>query len=233
MENNNTDTGFATKAVHSGMVEIEGAASTPIFLSSTYRLTDEKYKGWAEGLHQSVVYSRLSSINSEVVSAKLAALEGAEDAEVFSSGMAAISTTLLTLLSKGDHIIATPDCYGGTYALLTDILPRMGIEVTMADIRDPISYQQAIQENTKVLYVETMTNPTLKVCDLSAMAELAKENNLISVVDNTFVSPWSCNPTKMGFDIVIHSGTKYLGGHSDLTAGFVAGKKTLVAEIFH
>ena len=109
----------------------------------------------------------------------------------------------------------------------------MGIEVTMADIRDPSSYEQAIQENTKVLYVETMTNPTLKVCDLSAMAELAKENNLISVVDNTFVSPWSCNPIEMGFDIVIHSGTKYLGGHSDLTAGFVAGKKTLVAEIFH
>ena len=233
MENNNPDTEFATKAVHSGMLEIEGAASTPIFLSSTYRLTDEKYKGWAEGLHHSVVYSRISSINSEVVSAKLAALEGAEDAEVFSSGMAAISTTLLTLLSKGDHIIATPDCYGGTYALLTDILPRMGIEVTMADIRDPSSYEQAIQENTKVLYVETMTNPTLKVCDLSAMAELAKENNLISVVDNTFVSPWSCNPIEMGFDIVIHSGTKYLGGHSDLTAGFVAGKKTLVAEIFH
>jgi len=233
MVDNNTDKQFATKAIHSGMVEIEGAASTPIFLSSTYRLTDEKYKGWAEGLHHSVVYSRISSINSEVVSAKLAALEGAEDAEVFSSGMAAISTTLLTLLSKGDHIVATPDCYGGTYALLTDILPRMGIEVTMADIRDPSSYEQAIQENTKVLYVETMTNPTLKVCDLSAMANIAKENGLISVVDNTFVSPWSCNPIEMGFDIVLHSGTKYLGGHSDLTAGFVAGKKQLVAEIFH
>ena len=224
---------FATKAVHSGMIEIEGSATTPIFRTSTYRLTDEKYQGWAEGLHHTVVYSRISSINSEVVSAKLAALEGAEDAEVFSSGMAAISTTLMTLLSKGDHIIATPDCYGGTYGLLTEILPRLGIEVTMADVRDPESYQNAVQENTKALYVETMTNPTLKVCDLEAMAEVAKKNGLVSVVDNTFASPWSCRPIEMGFDIVLHSGTKYLGGHADLTAGFAAGKKDLIEQIFH
>jgi len=163
----------------------------------------------------------------------LAALEGAEDAEVFSSGMAAISTTLMTLLSKGDHIIATPDCYGGTYGLLTEILPRLGIEVTMADIRDPESYQNAVQKNTKVLYVETMTNPTLKVCDLEAMAEVAKKNGLVSVVDNTFASPWSCRPIEMGFDIVLHSGTKYLGGHADLTAGFAAGRKDLIEQIFH
>ena len=234
MEADDKDKEFSTKAVHSGMVEVEGSATTPIFLTSTYRLTEEKYKGWAAGLHHTgPVYSRISSVNSEVVSAKLASLEGAEDAEVFASGMAAISTTLMTLLSTGDHIVATPDCYGGTYALLTEILPRMGIEVTMADIRDPSSYEQAIQDNTKVLYAETMTNPTLKVCDLNAIAEIANKNGLVSVVDNTFASPWSCNPIKMGFDIVIHSGTKYLGGHADLTAGFVAGKKELIAEIFH
>ena len=145
------DRRFATKAVHSGMIDVEGSATTPIFRTSTYRLTDEKYKGWAEGLHHTVVYSRISSINSEVVSAKLAALEGTEDAEVFSSGMAAISTTLMSFLSKGDHVVATPDCYGGTYGLLTEILPRMGIEVTMADVRDPSSYEAAIQENTKIL----------------------------------------------------------------------------------
>ena len=234
MDASDKDKEFSTKAVHSGMVEVEGSATTPIFLTSTYRLTDEKYQGWADGLHHTgPVYSRISSVNSEVVSAKLASLEGAEDAEVFSSGMAAISTTLMTLLSTGDHIVATPDCYGGTYALLTEILPRMGIEVTMADIRDPSSYEQAIQDNTKVLYAETMTNPTLKVCDLGAISEIASKNGLVSVVDNTFASPWSCNPIKMGFDIVIHSGTKYLGGHADLTAGFVAGKKQLIAEIFH
>ena len=146
--------------------------------------------------------------------------------------MAAISTTLLGVLSSGDHIIASPDVYGGTYGLLTEDLPRFGIEVTMADIRDPSSYEAAIKDNTKMIYVETLTNPVLKVCDLDAMADIAKRYNLISVVDNTFASPWGCNPIKHGFDLVIHSGTKYLGGHSDLIAGFVVGKRELIANIF-
>ena len=232
MQGDDTDKGFATKAVHSGMQDVEGSAATPIFLTSTYKLTDERYKGWADGAQHTLIYSRISSLNSEVVSAKIAALEGAEDAEVFSSGMAAISTTLFTLLSSGDHIVASADCYGGTYGLLTEIMPRMGIEVTMADMTDPSSYEEAIQENTKVLYVETMTNPVLKVCDLEAMAEVAERHGAVSVVDNTFASPWGCNPIKMGFDIVLHSGTKYLGGHADLIAGLVAGKKELIADIF-
>jgi cystathionine beta-lyase/cystathionine gamma-synthase len=139
-------------------------------------------------------------------------MEGAEDGETFASGMAAISTTLLGLLSSGDHVIASADVYGGTYGLLTEDLPRFGIEVTMADMRDPSSYEAAIQENTKMIYVETLSNPVLKVCDLDAMAVIAQKNNLISVVDNTFASPWGCNPVKSGFDLVIHSGTKYLGG---------------------
>jgi cystathionine beta-lyase/cystathionine gamma-synthase len=108
----------------------------------------------------------------------------------------------------------------------------MGVEVTMADLRDPSSYEEAIQDNTKVLYVETMTNPVLKVCDLEAMSEIAERNGIISIVDNTFASPWGCNPVSMGFDIVLHSGTKYLGGHADLIAGLVAGKKELIADIF-
>ncbi|GIS92313.1 MAG: hypothetical protein CM1200mP21_06080 [Candidatus Poseidoniales archaeon] len=102
----------------------------------------------------------------------------------------------------------------------------------MADIRDPSSYEAAIQENTKILYVETLTNPVLKVCDLEAMAAIAKKHELIAVVDNTFATPWGCNPVDLGFDLVIHSGTKYLGGHSDLIAGVVVGRKDLVAEIF-
>ena len=163
---------------------------------------------------------------------KVAQLEGAEDGEVFASGMAAISTTLMCLLSEGDHMIASPDCYGGAYGLMTEDLPRFGIEVSMADMRDPSSYEAAIQENTKILYVETITNPVIKVCDLEAMANLAKKHNLISIVDNTFATPWACNPIDLGFDLVIHSGTKYLGGHSDLIAGIVVGRKDLVSEIF-
>ena len=232
MTDNAEDKKFATKAIHSGTNPIGGGVNTPVFLSSTYHLTDERYAGWAAGAQHTMLYSRLSSVNSEAVASKLIALEQAEDGEVFASGMAAISTTLLGLLSSGDHIIASPDVYGGTYGLLTEDLPRFGIEVTMADIRDPSSYEAAIKENTKIIYVETLTNPVLKVCDLDAMADIANRHNLISVVDNTFASPWGCRPIKHGFDLVIHSGTKYLGGHSDLIAGFVAGKKELIAQIF-
>ncbi|MFL2493938.1 MAG: trans-sulfuration enzyme family protein [Candidatus Thalassarchaeum sp.] len=232
MNEKHSDREFATRAVWSGTQNIEGAAVTPIFNTATYQLTDERYAGWAAGAQHTALYSRLSSINSEGVAMKLARLEGAEDGETFASGMAAISTTLMSLLSNGDHMIASADCYGGAYGLMTEDLPRFGIEVTMADMRDPSSYEAAIQENTKILYVETITNPVIKVCDLEAMAALAKKHNLISVVDNTFATPWACNPIDLGFDLVIHSGTKYLGGHSDLIAGLVVGRKDLVAEIF-
>jgi len=232
MNEKHSDKEFATRAVWSGTQNVEGAAVTPIFLSSTYQLTDEAYAGWAAGAQHTALYSRLSSINSEGVAMKLAQLEGAEDGETFASGMAAISTTLMGLLSSGDHMVASADCYGGTYGLMTEDLPRFGIEVTMADMRDPSSYEAAIQENTKILYVETITNPVIKVCDLEAMAAIAKKHGLIAIVDNTFASPYACNPIDYGFDLVIHSGTKYLGGHSDLIAGLVAGRKDLVAEIF-
>ena len=232
MNEKHSDKEFATRAVWSGTQNVEGAAVTPIFLSSTYQLTDEAYAGWAAGAQHTALYSRLSSINSEGVAMKLAQLEGAEDGETFASGMAAISTTLMGLLSSGDHMVASADCYGGTYGLMTEDLPRFGIEVTMADMRDPSSYEAAIQKNTKILYVETITNPVIKVCDLEAMAAIAKKHGLIAIVDNTFASPYACNPIDYGFDLVIHSGTKYLGGHSDLIAGLVVGRKDLVAEIF-
>ena len=161
MNEKHSDKEFATRAVWSGTQNIEGAAVTPIFNTATYQLTDERYAGWAAGAQHTALYSRLSSINSEGIVMKLAQLEGAEDGEAFASGMAAISTTLMSLLSKGDHMIASPDCYGGAYGLMTEDLPRFGIEVSMADMRDPASYEAAIQENTKVLYVETITNLSL------------------------------------------------------------------------
>ena len=115
---------------------------------------------------------------------------------------------------------------------MTSYFPRFGIDVTMADIRDPSSFEAAINENTKLLYVETITNPVLKVCDLDAMASLAKKHGLISVVDNTFATPWACRPISMGFDLVIHSGTKFLNGHTDLTAGIVVGRADLIKGVF-
>ncbi len=223
---------FASKAVHSGTQHIEGAVNTPIFQSSTYQLTDERYQGWANGAQHTLLYARLSSVNSEAVVQKLCALEGAEDGELFASGMAAISTTLMGLLSHGDHIVASSDVYGGTYGLMTEELPRFGISTTMADMQDPSSYESAIQENTKMLYIETITNPVIKICDIEAMADIAKRHNLLLVIDNTFASPWACRPISMGADLVIHSTTKYLGGHSDIIGGAIVGRADLIAQLF-
>ena len=225
-------TGFGSKAVHSGTNHIGDAVNTPIFQSSTYKLTDDRYAGWAAGAQHTLLYARLSSVNSDAVAQKLCAMEGGEDAETFASGMGAISTTLISLLSNGDHIVASTDVYGGTYGLLTAELPRFGISTTMADMRDPASYEAAIQENTKILYIETLTNPVLKVCDIPAIVEVEKRHNLLCIVDNTFASPWACNPLAMGADLVIHSTTKYLGGHSDIVGGAVVGSKQLIAQIF-
>ena len=232
MDDKFSERAFSTKVVWSGTNNLEGSTVTPIFTTSTYRLTDDRYRDWADGGQHSLIYSRWSSVNSEAVSSKVAALEGAEDGEAFASGMAAISSTLLSLLSKDDHMVTSADIYGGTYGLLTSEFPRFGIEVTMADIRDPDSFEAAINENTKVLYVETITNPVLKVCDLEAMASIAKKHGLISVVDNTFATPWACRPISMGFDVVIHSGTKFLNGHTDLTAGIVVGRADIIKRVF-
>ena len=223
---------FASKAVHSGTQHIEGAVNTPIFQSSTYKLTDERYAGWAAGAQHTLLYARLSSVNSEACVEKICALEGAEDGELFASGMAAISTTLMGLLSQGDHIVASADVYGGTYGLMTEELPRFGISTTMADMQDPSSYEAAIQDNTKILYIETITNPVIKICDIEAMAEIAKRHDLLLIIDNTFASPWGCQPISMGADLVIHSTTKYLGGHSDIIGGAVVGRADLISQMF-
>ena len=232
MADKNKPSRFATDAVHSGTQHIGDAVNTPIFQSSTYKLTDERYAGWAAGAQHTLLYARLSSVNSDAVAQKLAALEGGEDAETFSSGMAAISTTLMAMLNQGDHIVASADIYGGTYGLLTEEFPRFGISTTMADMRDPASYEAAIQPNTKILYIETLTNPVLKICDIEAMAKVAKRHKLLLIIDNTFASPWGCKPLTLGVDLVIHSTTKYLGGHSDILGGAVVGSKEHIAKIF-
>jgi len=232
MADDESDKRFATRSVHAGTKHIEGAVNTPIFQSSTYYLTDERYAGWANGAQHTLIYSRLSSVNSEACVEKICAMEGAEDGELFASGMAAISTVMMGLLSNGDHVVASADVYGGTYGLMTEELPRFGIHVSMADMQDPASYEAAIQDNTKMLYIETLSNPVLKVCDIEAMAAIARKHNLLLVIDNTFTSPWGCQPIAMGCDLVIHSTTKYLGGHSDIVGGAVVGRKDLIATLF-
>ncbi|MGQ9538244.1 MAG: trans-sulfuration enzyme family protein [Candidatus Bathycorpusculaceae bacterium] len=155
----------------------------------------------------------------------------AEDAAAFSSGMAAITTTLLTLVSKGDHIIASRDLYGGTLTFLQEMLPRSGVEVSLVDAANVCEIKGAIKKNTRVFYAETPTNPTLKIVDLSRLAILAKKHGITTVVDSTLATPYNLTPIKFGVDIVVHSATKYLGGHNNVTAGIVCGSKEFIQKL--
>jgi methionine-gamma-lyase len=178
----------------------------------------EEMKRWAEGRSKVDVYTRYGNPTLRVAEEKLAALEGGEAALVTASGMAAISTTLLTLLSAGDELISTRQIYGGAYRLMRNYLPRLGIKVHFVD-GDLKGVEELVTPRTRVLYTETPTNPTLGVVDLRQAVRLARRFKLTSVVDNTFASPILQQPLKLGFDLTVHSATKYLGGHSDIIAG--------------
>jgi cystathionine beta-lyase/cystathionine gamma-synthase len=218
-----------TALIHAGErhPRIEGAVAMPVFQSSTFEFD-------GGGDYHDVRYIRLNNTpNHAVLHAKLAALESAEAALVTASGMAAISSTLLSLLSHGDHILAHRTLYGGTHDLLTKDLFRMGIEHTFVDADDPASWGKAIRPTTRAFYVETMTNPLLEVVDLPGVAAFCRERGLTSIVDNTCASPVNFRPVTHGFDLVVHSATKYLNGHSDIVAGVVAGKAALVQAAKH
>ena len=226
--------GFSTKAVHAGEKRdpFTGAVVTPIYetsvfaFSSTRELIDvmsEKAEGY--------IYTRYSNPTVRTVERKMAELEGAEDVAVFSSGMAAIATTIFTLVSSGDHVVSTRDLYGGTLAFFKDVLPKFGAEVSLIEATDFDEMKSAIRKNTKVIYAETPTNPTLKLVDVSKVAKLGKKRGITVVVDSTFASPYNMKPIKFGVDIVVHSATKYLGGHNDVTAGVVGGCKSFVQKL--
>ncbi len=215
-----------TKSLHAGSPRprIRGAVSMPIFQSSTF-----EYHG--EGYHD-VGYLRLSnSPNHVVLGERIAALEQSEAALVTGSGMAAISGTLLSLLSSGDHLLVQDVLYGGTSGLLDNDMRRLGIEYTVVDVQDPSSWSASLRDNTRVIYVETLTNPLVQLADLEAVAPFAQEHGLLSVIDNTFASPVNCRPITLGFDLAIESCTKYMSGHNDLIAGCVSGASHRVRKI--
>ncbi len=218
-----------TKLIHGGepRPNPSGAVVMPIYQSSTF-LCDP-----TAGYHGNR-YIRLNNTpNHDALHAKLAALENAEAALVMSSGMAAIATTLVTLLGGGDHMIAQSNLYGGTHTLLTHDLVDLGIGHTFVDAQRPETWRAAVRKETKVFYCETITNPLLEVGDLPAIARFAREHDLVSVIDNTFASPVNFNPIDHGFDLVIHSCTKSLNGHNDLVAGAVIGDAERVERIRH
>jgi cystathionine beta-lyase len=213
-----------TQCVHSGTRidrETRGL-NTPIYTSSSFEYLDVPAK----------VYPRyFNTPNQKALIGKLCALENAEDGVIFSSGMAAISTVMLTFLSSGDHVVLQRDIYGGTHHFATAEFDRFGIQYTFVSNRTE-EIEQAVQKNTKIIYIETPSNPLLLITDIEATVQIAKANNALSVIDNTFASPINQNPLDLGIDIVAHSGTKYLGGHSDLCCGAVLARKDLARKIW-
>lgn len=218
-----------TQLIHAGEPEprIAGAVSMPIFQSSTFESAGE------ESYHD-IRYIRLNNTpNHFVLAKKLAAIEHGEAGLVTASGMAAISTSLLTVLKNGDHLLAQNCLYGGTHDFVTRDLERFGIEYSFIDADAPDSWKAQLCPNTKAIYVETITNPLIQVADLRAVANFAKDNGLVSLIDNTFASPVNFNPIDHGFDLVLHSCTKYLNGHTDIVAGAVVGSAKLVEQVRH
>ncbi|WP_066370459.1 cystathionine beta-lyase [Neobacillus fumarioli] len=199
-----------------------GAVSVPIQHASTFHQFDVDTFGKYD-------YARSSNPTREALEEIIAELEGGVKGFAFSSGMAAISTAFL-LLSAGDHVVITEDVYGGTYRMVTEVLSRLGIEYTFVDMTELNEVKQAIQPNTKLLYVETPSNPTLKVTDIRAITQLAKEHNALTFVDNTFLSPALQKPLELGADVVLHSATKFLSGHSDVVAGLAVVKDEALAK---
>ncbi len=207
--------------------------ATPIYQTSVYdypdlETLDDYYNGKIPGGY---VYSRNGLPNSDELGALVAGFEKTESGVVCASGMGALLVSFLSKLKHGDHIVASDVLYGGTTVLLQEELPNYGISCTFVDSTDPANVSKAIRKNTKMVVVETISNPTMKICDLEKIAKISKESSAIFLVDNTFATPFVCRPVEHGADIVMHSATKFLGGHSDLTLGVLCGKKETMKRI--
>jgi len=215
---------FSTKAIHVGQEpdRATGAVTVPIYMTSTY--SQRAQKEW--------VYGRTGNPTRAALETNLAALEEGKHGLCFSSGMGAI-TTALTLLTKGDHVVVTDDCYGGVYRIFTRIMSRYGIESTFVDMTDLVSVEDAIRGETRMIWAENPTNPLMKIVDLKEIAAIAKAHDAIGVCDNTFASPYLQQPLAMGMDIVVHSMTKYLGGHADILGGALVMRRDDLFEKVH
>jgi cystathionine gamma-synthase len=232
---------FATQAVHAGEERRKpyGALTTPIVQTSTYTFADSaevqefmQRKAAGEAAVRDE-YGRYSNPTQTAAERKLAALEGGERALLFASGMAAISTTLLALLSAGDHILLAADCYHRTREFALAFLSRWGVEASLVPIDAPSAFEAALRPTTRLIFAETPTNPYLRILDLARIVQIARERAILTVVDSTFATPANMRPLEHGVDLVVHSATKYLGGHNDLLAGAVIGPRSVLARIEH
>jgi methionine-gamma-lyase len=228
--------GPQTRAIHAGEGVRHGVGApvgAPICRTSTFTFSSTaEMKRWAEGKSKAYIYTRYGNPSLAIVEKKIAAMEGAEAAVVTASGMAAISHALIVALKQGDEVISTAQVYGGTYRLMRDVFPGMGIKVQQVRV-DLEGIEDLVSPRTKALYVETPTNPTVRLVDLHRAISFAKKHKLISIIDNTFATPVLQNPIALGFDMVVHSATKALAGHSDVIAGVVAGSKEWMDRVQH
>lgn len=222
-----------TEAVRGGtdLSKKHGPLGTPVYQTSTFEVTDNQEQ--LRATPTDMFYTRYGNPTFSAAESAVAELEGADAALSFASGMTAITTSILTLVKSGDHIVAQRDIYGGTNKFLTQWLPKFGVETTFVDTVEYDQHENAIRPNTKLLYLESPTNPTLRVVDLKRAAAIGKQHRLITMIDSTFATPINQRPLEFGIDLVMHSGTKYFGGHSDLICGIIAGRGDLVEQIHH
>lgn len=226
--------GFATRAIHSGYEPSDagGALTPPVHLSSTFTFETVEAAGAAfSGEQPAHIYSRISNPTLDLLERRVADLEGAEAAVSFASGMGAITSVLWSLLEPGQEILADKTLYGCTFSFLHHGLKKFGVKVRHVDIADAEAVASAITDQTRVVYFETPANPTMSLVDIAAISALARNAGAISVVDNTYATPALTRPIELGADIVVHSATKYLGGHGDLVAGLAAGRKEVIDKV--
>ncbi|MEJ6576534.1 MAG: methionine gamma-lyase [Emcibacteraceae bacterium] len=234
MNENDKGLGFATRAIHMGKKNAaeQGALVPPIYMTSTFTFENaEQGAALFAGEEKGHFYSRISNPTLSLLEECIADLEGAEASMATASGMGAITSTLWTLLAQGDEIIVDKTLYGCTFSFFSHGLTKFGVTIKHVDMRDPENVRAAITDKTKVIYFETPANPNMRIVEIVAVAKIAKEHNIITVVDNTYATPYLCRPISLGVDLVVHSATKYLGGHGDLVAGLVVGSEELITRI--
>ena len=223
-----------TLAIHAGTIKDEqfGSLATPLYQTSTFVFENtqqgaDRFAGEQEGY----IYTRLGNPTTRQLEQKVAALEGMDDAAATATGMAAVSAAIMANVSQGDHIIASSALYGCTFAFLSHMMSKFGVSVSFVDFTQPDSWKAALKDNTRLLFVESPINPTLQVIDMEAVGKFAKEHDILAVCDNTFMTPILQQPKQFGFDIVIHSATKYLNGHGDVVAGIICGSNDMIQHI--
>ena len=226
--------GFATRAIHLGYdpMDHDGALTPPLHLTSTFAFETAEAGGEIfSGEREGHVYSRISNPTLDLLERRIASLEGAEAGLALASGMGAITSVLWTLLSPGDEVIVDKTLYGCTFAFMHHGLRKFGITITHVDLTDPANLSAAMSDRTRVVYFETPANPNMRLVDIEAIAIIAHAGNAVVVVDNTYATPYLTRPIALGADLVVHSATKYLGGHGDLVAGVVVGRAEVISEI--